>query len=410
MHGLALGQHPDVSGNAGIVEQVGGQLHNGFHKIPVDEVAADFRRTTAGIAGKQRGAVLDNGHAAGAVLQLFHAVEHKQHLSIRNGGQAGAEPTIIAEFRFGFHLRFLAFPVNTEGRVGDDIIELVAAERIIAQGVAVFHARSVAALDEHICLSDGVGFGIELLPEAGQSGIAAHILQPLGQAAQHLRSAHCHIIGRLGAALGSDFLLFGGDEQLGHQVNNVPAGEVGTSLLVVGFGEFADQLFKNVAHVGGGNFLRGHIALAGIELLQGDVEDTALDHQLDRVGKVEVLNDVLDIGGKALKIGFKVALHVVRLCHQPCKIEVAGVVEVVAGNAAEDAVTRSTLDVLRIQLLCHGDHSILGGLQGIVKTLQNCHGKNDLAVLVGLEQAHQMGGDLPDQVSLCTDVGIRLLL
>lgn len=50
VHGLTLGQYPDVSGNAGIVEQVGGQLHNGFHKIPVDEVAANLGGTAAGIA------------------------------------------------------------------------------------------------------------------------------------------------------------------------------------------------------------------------------------------------------------------------------------------------------------------------------------------------------------------------
>ena len=376
----------------------------------MDKVAANLGGTATGIACEQGRTVLNDRHTPGAFLQLLYAVEHKQHLSVRDRRQAGTETAIITTLCLGFHLRFLTLPVNAEGRIRDHIVKFIAAERIIAQGITVFHAGCVAALDQHICLGNRISFGVELLSKAGQGGILANILQALSQAAQHLRSAHGHIIGRFGAALGSDFLLFGGNEQLGHQVNNVPAGEVGTSLFVVGFGEFADQLFKNVAHVGGGDFLRGHIALAGIELLQGDVEDTALDHQLDGIVKVEVLNDVLDIGGKTLKIGFKVALHVVRLCHQPCKIEVAGVVEVVAGNAAEDAVTRSTLDVLRIQLLCHGDHSILGRLQGIVKTLQNRHRQNDLAVLVGLEQAHQMGGNLPDQVSLCTDVGIRLLL
>ena len=29
---------------------------------------------------------------------------------------------------------------------------------------------------------------------------------------------------------------------------------------------------------------------------------------------------------------------------------------------------------------------------------------------MGLEQANQMGGDLPDQVGFCADIGIRLLL
>ena len=185
---------------------------------------------------------------------------------------------------------------------------------------------------------------------------------------------------------------------------------MGTSLLVIGFGEFADQLFKNVAHVGRGDFFRGHIALAGIELLQGDVEDTALDHQLDGVGKVEVFDNVLDVGGKALKIGFKVAFHIVRLGNQLGKIKIAGVVEVETGNTAEDAVTGSTLNVLGIQFFCHFHNGRLGFAEGIIKTFQHGHGQNHLAVLMGLEQANQMGGDLPDQVGFCADIGIRLLL
>lgn len=49
-HGLALGQNPDVSGDASIVEQVSGQLHNGFHQIFVDKIAANLGGTAAGIA------------------------------------------------------------------------------------------------------------------------------------------------------------------------------------------------------------------------------------------------------------------------------------------------------------------------------------------------------------------------
>jgi hypothetical protein len=52
----------------------------------------------------------------------------------------------------------------------------------------------------------------------------------------------------------------------------------------------------------------------------------------------------------------------------------------------------------------------LGFAEGIIKTFQNGHGQNHLAVLMGLEQANQMGGNLPDQVGFCADIGIRLLL
>ena len=85
------------------------------------------------------------------------------------------------------------------------------------------------------------------------------------------------------------------------------------SLLVIRFGEFSDQFFKNIAHVGRGDLLRGHIRFCRVELLQGHEQHTALDHQLDCIGKVEILNDVLDIGGKAPQIGFKIRFHIIRV-------------------------------------------------------------------------------------------------
>ena len=123
-----------------------------------------------------------------------------------------------------------------------------------------------------------------------------------------------------------------------------------------------------------------------------------------------MLDNVLDVGGKALKIGFKVAFHIVRLGNKLGKIKIAGVVEVKTGNTAEDAVTGSTLNVLGIQFFCHFHNGRLGFAEGIIKTFQHGHGQNHLAVLMGLEQANQMGGDLPDQVGFCADIGIRLLL
>ena len=66
--------------------------------------------------------------------------------------------------------------------------------------------------------------------------------------------------------------------------------------------------------------------------------------------------------------------------------------------------------MLGIQLFCHLHHGSLGGLQCLIKPLQHSHGEDDLAVLVGLEKAHQMGGDFPDEVGLGLYVGVGLLL
>ena len=47
---LVLGDHPDVSGNARVVEQVGGQLHDGLQPVVVEQITTDVALATAGIA------------------------------------------------------------------------------------------------------------------------------------------------------------------------------------------------------------------------------------------------------------------------------------------------------------------------------------------------------------------------
>ena len=43
LRGLVLGDDPDVGGDAGIVETVVGELHNGIQPVVLDQVAADLR-------------------------------------------------------------------------------------------------------------------------------------------------------------------------------------------------------------------------------------------------------------------------------------------------------------------------------------------------------------------------------
>ena len=181
-------------------------------------------------------------------------------------------------------------------------------------------------------------------------------------------------------------------------------------MFVVRFGEFTDQFFKDIAHIGGGDFVRGHIALFGAELLQGHKQNAALYHQLDRIGKVKVFNNILYVRGKPLQIGVKVAFHVVRVCHQLGKVKVAGIIEIPLGDLAQNAVAGLALDLLLVQLSCHFHNGIFGGLQGIVKAFQHRHRQNDLAVFVGLEQAYQMGGNVPNQVGFCLYIRVCLVL
>lgn len=410
VHGLVFGDEPDVGGNAGIVEQIRRQLHDGLHQIAFNHIAADFAGTAARVAGEQAGTILNDGHAARAILQLLDAVEHEQHLSVADGGQAGAEAPVVALLGFLLHVGLFALPVDAEGRVGDDIVEGMPGELVVVQGVAVFHAAGVAALDEHVSLGDGIRLRVELLPEAGQVGVGRNVMQPLRQAAQHLAGAHRHVIGGLGAAALADVILFRGDQQLGHQVDDVARGEVRSGLLVIALGELADQLLKDIAHIRGSDALGAHIALRGGKLLQHHKEHLAADHRAHLIGKLEVLDNVLDVVGEALQVVVEVAFQIVRVAEQPAEGEAAGVVEAVTGGLAEDAIPRFAHNAARIQRLCHRNNLVLGGQQRVIKTLEHGHGQNHLPILVRLEQADQMGGNLPDEVGLFLYIGIRLLL
>ena len=51
--GLAIGKHPDVGGDAGVVEQVERQCDNGLQPIALDHPAADVALALPGIAGEE---------------------------------------------------------------------------------------------------------------------------------------------------------------------------------------------------------------------------------------------------------------------------------------------------------------------------------------------------------------------
>ena len=84
---------------------------------------------------------------------------------------------------------------------------------------------------------------------------------------KHLRCAHRHIVHghiaviQLGVA----------QQQVGHQIDDVPAGEVRSGLLAKGLGETLDEILKDIAAVHGADFIRAEVALGGVELLDDQI-------------------------------------------------------------------------------------------------------------------------------------------
>ena len=64
VRGLAVGQHPDVGGDAGVVEHVERQGDDGLQPVVLDDPAADVALALAGVAGEERRAVVHLGDAA----------------------------------------------------------------------------------------------------------------------------------------------------------------------------------------------------------------------------------------------------------------------------------------------------------------------------------------------------------
>lgn len=394
--GLILAEHPDVGGDAGVHEHIGGKLDDAVQPVVFQNILPDVAGPAAGVAAEQGRAVLDNGHLA-LVCQLGKTVQHKKLLTIADFWKTGGKTPHLAPGGLGFHRFLLPLPVDAEGRVGDDVLEGESGELIFRQSITEPHIVGIAAPDHHVCLGDGKGGGVELLPEAGYLNVAVQLVDALLHAAQHLAGAHGHIVNGHAAGVEVGF----GQQQVGHQVDDIPAGEVGSGFLAKALGEPPHQVLKDVAAIHGTDLVRAKIALLRAELLDNEVEGVALHHPLDDVVKVELCQHVLCVGRKAGQVIPEVGLNVVRVCQQGLKGEPAGVIELVAGGFLQKAVDDLQLFYLFVGI----QHCLMGGQQAVVEPLHHGHGQNDQTVLVGLERPPQHIGYVPDHGGFFGNIG-----
>jgi len=76
--GLAVAEDPEVGADAGVVEHVVRQAHDGLQQIVFQHVAADFAFATARAAGEQRLAIEHDAKAAATVFGWAHLAEQVQ--------------------------------------------------------------------------------------------------------------------------------------------------------------------------------------------------------------------------------------------------------------------------------------------------------------------------------------------
>ena len=89
VHGLPVGEHPNVGGDTRVVKHIEGERHDCFEPVVFDDPAADVAFPLAGVAGKERGAVVDFGDTASEVRDMLHLAQHvceEQHLAVARPG------------------------------------------------------------------------------------------------------------------------------------------------------------------------------------------------------------------------------------------------------------------------------------------------------------------------------------
>ena len=96
----------------------------------------------------------------------FWASQQKELLPVADLGQSGGKAAQLAQRRLRLHRLLFPLPVDSERRVGNAVLEGKPLELIVGEGIAKPHIVGVAAPDHHVGLGDGVGGGVQLLPEA----------------------------------------------------------------------------------------------------------------------------------------------------------------------------------------------------------------------------------------------------
>jgi hypothetical protein len=178
VRGLAVGQHPDVGGDAGVVEEVERQGDDGFEPVVLDQPAADVALALAGVAGEQRRTVVHLGDAAAErrlVIHLRRHVGEEEHLAVAGARDQRQLLAVVhhlearvAHAVLAAHGLEILLPALAVGRIGEHEVELLRGKGVVRQRRPFGAADDVLgafalALEQHVGLADGVGLGVDLL-------------------------------------------------------------------------------------------------------------------------------------------------------------------------------------------------------------------------------------------------------
>ena len=238
---LAVGQHPDVGGDAGVVEHVQRQGDDRLQPVVLDDPAADVALALAGVAGEERRAVVHLGDAAAerrVVLHLAEHVDQEHQLAVAGAGDeaelrvAGVldDEARVAHVALAAHAFEVGLPALAVGRVGEHEVELAGGEAVLREGRAEAEVLGLFAfaLEQQVGLGDGVGLRVHLLAVEVDGDVlavlAGQLAQPLLRHGEHAAGAAGAVVDEVGAGL--DLVGDRQEDEVGHQLHDVARGEV----------------------------------------------------------------------------------------------------------------------------------------------------------------------------------------
>ncbi len=420
---LAIGEHPDVGGDAGVVEEIERQGDDGLQPVVLDDPAADVALALPGIAGEEGRAIVHLGDAAaqrGVVLHLAEHVGQEEHLAIAGAGEEREirlvgvldDEARVSDVLFSAHALEVAFPAFPVGWVGEHEVELAGAEGVVGKRAVLGAADDVIggiaiAFEQEVGLADGVGLGVDFLAvEVGGDLLAVvfgDLLEGFLGHGEHAAGAAGAVVEEVGARL--DLVGDGQEHELGHEPDGIAGRPVLAGFLVVVFVEAADQLLEHRAH--------GMVVEAGLVAHRGGAEvDVLIEEFLDElaedigfreagdlIAKLEIGQDVLHIWRKAVEVGGKIVAE--RLLGG-AGLEVAqekggGVVECLPGGGAEGVLLIGHL--LAVERGFHVHDGLFRRLQHGIEAAQNGHRQDDIAIFSPhIHVAQDIVSDVPDEI------------
>ncbi len=285
---------------------------------------------------------------------------------------------------------FGALPFDAEGRIGQHIVEGFARVAVVGEGVAGFDLADVLPFDEHVGFADGVAFVVELL--ADHDDARAEFFEVFARDREHAAGAGGGVVdGADNGGFGENVVVLN-EEEVGHEADDVARGEVVAGGFVGLLGEFADELFKDGAHVGVGDAVG--VEIDGGEFFGDEVEEVGFLEAVDLGGEFEAVEDVGDVGREGVQVAEEIGGDVVGVARDGLQVHGRGVVEGVAGGAAEEVLGGGI--GVRV-FLRFGEHGGFSGGEDAIHAAEDGEGQDDAAVFVGFVFASEKVGDGPEE-------------